>query len=58
MSRLEEELAARTAHATNIGFIVLALAGHEVGDYGDCMINDPVTAIVDREEPALRPRSI
>jgi hypothetical protein len=39
-------------HATNIGIIVLALADHEVGDWGDSAINDPVTSIVDLRRPA------
>jgi len=39
-------------HAKNIGLIVLALAQHEPGDFGDCSINDPVTSIVDMSRPA------
>lgn len=38
--------------ATNIGKIVLALARHEVGDWGDCSINDPVVSIIDDQQPA------
>ena len=32
---MSDDMAARNAHATNIGLIVLALASHEVGDWGD-----------------------
>jgi hypothetical protein len=39
-------------HASNIGLLVLALAGHEIGDFGDCAINDPIATIVDFERPA------
>jgi hypothetical protein len=39
-------------HAANIGRIVLALAEHDAGDWGDCSINDPVVSIIDRGEPA------
>lgn len=39
-------------HATNIGLIVLTLARHEVGDWGDCSINNPITSIVDKQRPA------
>jgi hypothetical protein len=39
-------------HASNIGLVALALAGHEVGDFGDCSVNDAVTTIVDFERPA------
>jgi hypothetical protein len=47
-------LAVRRAwlHAANIGRIVLALAEHDAGDWGDCSINDPVVSIIDRGEPA------
>jgi hypothetical protein len=47
----KQEMAERE-HAANIGLIVLALAGHEVGDWDDCSINDAITTIVDRQEPA------
>jgi hypothetical protein len=39
-------------HATNIGRIVLALADHTTGDYGDCGINDPILNIIDARRPA------
>jgi hypothetical protein len=39
-------------HASNIGLIVLAMAGHEVGDYGDCSINDTIMNIIDEQRPA------
>ncbi len=39
-------------YATNIGLIVLTLARHEVGDWGDCSINNPITSIVDKQRPA------
>jgi hypothetical protein len=39
-------------HATNIGLIALHLAAHAPGDWGDSSINDPVTTLVDREQPA------
>jgi hypothetical protein len=38
--------------AANIGKIVLALAQHTPGDWGDCSINNPITSILDRREPA------
>jgi hypothetical protein len=52
MQKWEACVAERNAHATNIGLIVLALAGHEVGDWGDCSINHPITSIVDMQQPA------
>jgi hypothetical protein len=41
-----------SGHEENIGKIVLALAGHEVGDWGDCSINDPIVTIIDKRQPA------
>jgi hypothetical protein len=43
---------AASDHAANIGRIVLALAGHAAGDWGDCSINDPIVSAVDRDDPA------
>jgi hypothetical protein len=40
------------AHVTNIGIIVNHLGYHEVGDYGDCSINNPIMNIVDQKRPA------
>jgi len=34
-------------HAANIGRIALALAEHDIGDMGDCSINDPIVLIID-----------
>jgi hypothetical protein len=41
-----------TTHHANIGKIVLALASHEVGDHGDCSVNDPILTVVDGRRPA------
>lgn len=41
------EREARQQHLANIGRIVMHLAGHEVGDYGDCSINNPIVNIID-----------
>ena len=38
--------------AVDIGRLVLLLAQHEVGDWGDSAINDPITSIVDAQRPA------
>ena len=40
------------AHAANIGIIMLRLAWHEPGDFGDSSLNDPVVNIVDEGQPA------
>ncbi len=39
-------------HYTNLGRIVLALSLHEVGDWGDCSINDPIVTLIDLQRPA------
>jgi hypothetical protein len=39
-------------HISNIGRIVLHLAQHQVGDRGDCSINNPIVTIIDQRQPA------
>jgi hypothetical protein len=39
-------------HFTNLGAIVYALSCHDVGDYGDCSVNDPIVNLIDAERPA------
>jgi hypothetical protein len=52
MTDHEQEERAEREHASNIGLIVLAMAGHEIGDYGDGSINDTIMNIIDEQRPA------
>jgi hypothetical protein len=42
----------RHLRTVNIELIVLGLALHTPGDYGDCSINHPIISIIDQKRPA------
>lgn len=41
-----------TEYLTNLGKIVLAMASHDVENWGDCSINDPIMNLYGSRRPA------
>jgi hypothetical protein len=47
----EGEPITEETHFANIGKLVAILSLHEVGDWGDCSVNDPIVSLIDLQRP-------